>query len=522
LALLLGTFAGCSGGGGGGDSSPVANPDTYSSSAGQLTISRTSPGVLGNDSGSGITAELVSGPSTAASFALNPDGSFTYVHNSSSAATTDSFTYRAKNGTSTSNPTTVTLNITPPVAVADSFSMNAPGGLIINGNVLGNDTPATGLTVEQIGADPAQAASFSFNLANGTFSYQHNGGNAASVSFQYRSKVGAITSNTVTVTININQPPVAQNACPTIIDGQLSVTGNLAATDPNAGASAPTFEIVDQPRNGSVSTTPAGVFTYIPTATSSRRGMDTFTFRARDGSNSSLVSQPATVAILKDGKVRIMPLGDSITAGFGDATGAGYRKSLFQALETVVGSGRVDFVGSQTNGPSDFDNQHEGHGGWCDDNNPCGGGAFGNIKDAVQGFLDGAPADVVLLHTGTNDFSTDPSGVDGILTNINNWATANYPLTAFVARIIPAVDHTLAVNTFNNAVQTYATDRLKLRVPPMVDQQGELRLSGSGKEDWADPSLMFDNLHPNEAGYSKMANRWRNDLVASGILPICP
>ena len=45
-----------------------------------LTVA--APGVLGNDSaveGDALTAVLVSGPSHAASFALNANGSFTYV-----------------------------------------------------------------------------------------------------------------------------------------------------------------------------------------------------------------------------------------------------------------------------------------------------------------------------------------------------------------------------------------------------------------------------------------------------------
>jgi lysophospholipase L1-like esterase len=32
---------------------------------------------------------------------------------------------------------------------------------------------------------------------------------------------------------------------------------------------------------------------------------------------------------------------------------------------------------------------------------------------------------------------------------------------------------------------------------------------------------MGDNLHPNTAGYEKMALRWKTDLITSGTLPNC-
>jgi lysophospholipase L1-like esterase len=536
LALLVLTLvAGC-GGGGGGDSSPVANPDTYASNVGQLTVSRSSPGVLGNDSGSGITAELVSGPSFAASFTLNQDGSFTYVHSSTSSAITDSFSYRAKNGTSASNPTSVTLNITPPVAVADTYSMNAPSGTV-SGNVLGNDTPATGLTVEQIGPNPAQAASFSFNLTNGTFSYQHNGGDAASVSFQYRTKVGAITSNTVTVTININQPPLAFNVCPSIINNQASIDINPTTfslgLDPNG--TFPTYVIDTQPSHGTVVTNAQGGFTYTPSKPSpdtGRRGMDKFMFRAQDALDPSLISAPATVSILNNGKVRIMPLGDSITAGFPGGSAAtdlwvGYRRKLFKDLENASPNYGVDFVGGistfgatawpDTDTPVDRD--HEGHDGWCDDNTPfCNPSGGQTIAANVTTWLNQNPADIILLHIGTNQFSTDASGVNTILNNINTWAQANYPVTVFLARIIKTVNDFIPdadIAQFNTNVDAIDGNRAAVKIYP-VDQTNGAGLTYTLGVD------MGDSVHPNQSGYDKMADKWKADITAAGVLPSCP
>jgi hypothetical protein len=81
------------------------------------TLNIAAPGVLTNDTDGGdgpgpLTAVLVSGPANASSFALNPDGSFTYVHNGS-ATTSDSFTYQANDGLANSNVATVNITIIP-------------------------------------------------------------------------------------------------------------------------------------------------------------------------------------------------------------------------------------------------------------------------------------------------------------------------------------------------------------------------------------------------------------------------
>jgi lysophospholipase L1-like esterase len=445
-----------------------------------------------------------------------------------------------------------------PTAVADSFGVAAPSGST-SGNILTNDT-GSGLAAELVGAPPAHAAGFTLN-SNGSFSYTHNGDATATDSFSYRALAGTLTSNTVTVTININQPPVASNACPSIVDGQSSVTGNLTATDPNG--TAPTFEIVTQPGHGTVSTTPAGVFTYIPTANSSRRGMDKFTFRAIDATNPSLHSQPASVAILNSGKVRILPLGDSITQGVTQSGGCdsdgncparsdriGYRKKLFTDLTdtTVTPHFPVQFVGGLSDGSNQGlvspNDQHHGHPGDC--TGPTPGGAAGwcqqsdvydfgikrNLSSNIVSWLNNDPPDIILLHAGTNDLNTDSNAgntdANTLLNNISSWAQSNYPVTVFVARIIPTRTGALNVDGFNNAVSSVATSRAGVTVPPMVNHQAQFWLGNGTLADrnTADPALMtatdVDGLHPNQTGYDKMADKWKADLIASGVLPNCP
>jgi hypothetical protein len=62
-----------------------------------------------------------------------------------------------------------------------------------------------------------------------------------------------------------------------------------------------------------------------------------------------------------NGGVKVMPLGDSITEG--TQIPGGYRIGLWQRF--VSAGYRVDYVGSQFNGPSSLgDHDHQGHPGW--------------------------------------------------------------------------------------------------------------------------------------------------------------
>jgi VCBS repeat-containing protein len=122
------------------NAAPVAADDSYSVDEGG-TLNQEAPGVLGNDTdaeGDPLTAILVTDVSHG-SLTLNGDGSFTYAHDGTET-TSDSFTYKANDGTDDSNTATVNITInsgTPaPVAdfTADSTTGTAP--LTVNFNDL--------------------------------------------------------------------------------------------------------------------------------------------------------------------------------------------------------------------------------------------------------------------------------------------------------------------------------------------------------------------------------------------------
>lgn len=115
----------------------TAMNDSYSTTA-NITLNQAAPGVLGNDigsSGATLTAQLVSGPSHGA-LALNSNGSFAYAP-AANYAGSDSFTYRANDGTNSSNVATVTITVTQTVALS-SLTINpvsVTGGATSTGTV---------------------------------------------------------------------------------------------------------------------------------------------------------------------------------------------------------------------------------------------------------------------------------------------------------------------------------------------------------------------------------------------------
>lgn len=313
--------------------------------------------------------------------------------------------------------------------------------------------------------------------------------------------------------------PLAHAGCGYVPLNQ-SLSGALSGSDPQGRPL--TYSIVDQPARGAVQLTDplSGRFTYTPDRDA--RGTDSFSFRVHNG---SVYSGAAAYRLVFT--PRVMPLGDSITLGL---TGGGqppperrvsYRRALFDGL--AAAGYVIDFVGTQTNGAAAglADPHHEGHPGWCDDNRPfCSVSGGQNVDDNIAALLDAGRPDVVLLHIGTNHHSADASGMNSLLDRISAWAGANFAVAVFVVRIIPDRDEPLLnVSEFNNAVAGVLAPRPNLAIL-VVDQQAALAVAGDPNR--ADPALMADDLHPNEAGYARMAARWQERLLASGVLPRCP
>ncbi|QDG49596.1 hypothetical protein FIV42_02225 [Persicimonas caeni] len=111
-----------------GDPAPVANDDSYSvDEDGTLTVSAVQGLLVDDTDGDNdtLTAATHASPSHG-TLTLHADGSFEYVPNADYAGS-DSFAYVANDGTSDSNPATVTITVRP-LADAPEFVSPTPSG----------------------------------------------------------------------------------------------------------------------------------------------------------------------------------------------------------------------------------------------------------------------------------------------------------------------------------------------------------------------------------------------------------
>jgi len=187
----------------------------------------------------------------------------------------------------------------------------------------------------------------------------------------------------------------------------------------------------------------------------------------------------------------VMPLGDSVTYGIGGSGGAGgYRIPLWDQLVTTDGDA-IDFVGTQRSGALP-DPDNEGHLGY----------QITDVTNNIDSWLKTGKPSVILLHLGTNDLNqgVSPAVAQTRLNTLLSKIYADIPtVTVVVAGIIQ-------MQTASDQVTAY--DAL---IPALVT-----KYSGMGKHiqfvdmsDTLDPAAdYYDNLHPNQGGYDKMAAAW--------------
>lgn len=200
---------------------------------------------------------------------------------------------------------------------------------------------------------------------------------------------------------------------------------------------------------------------------------------------------------LADEPIKIMPLGNSITRGYyGSTDDNGYRKPLY--LNLTNSGYNIDFVGSQNDG--DFeDTNHEGHDGW----HAAEEGTDDDIVTNIFNWLVVNPADIVLLHIGTNDITEadqDISEVNDILDEIDSYSEDT---TVILALIINRVPYSPATTQFNDDLNDMALYRIANGDDIIiVDMESALDYSTD----------MYDDVHPNDTGYAKMADDWYDAL----------
>ena len=200
----------------------------------------------------------------------------------------DSFTFKANDGSLDSNVATVSINVT---AVNDAPVANDQLGVPASEDT----TLAIALVATDIEGSPLTYVvnNPSHGTLTGTapnLTYTPAGNYNGPDSFTFTASDGAATSNVATVSINV--APV--NDAPTATGQSVSTPEDTPRAITLGGSdvdSSLTFSVVAGPGNGTLSGTPPNV-TYTPAG--NFNGSDSFTFKANDG---SLDSNVATVSI---------------------------------------------------------------------------------------------------------------------------------------------------------------------------------------------------------------------------------
>ncbi|KAL8897458.1 MAG: hypothetical protein Q9192_002561 [Flavoplaca navasiana] len=179
-------------------------------------------------------------------------------------------------------------------------------------------------------------------------------------------------------------------------------------------------------------------------------------------------------------ELRIYPLGDSITSGIGSNGNNGYRIGLQRNLA----SSKLLFVGSKS------------------------GGTMSNnilqIADKAKRSQRSLDPNIILLHAGTNDLNAsppdDPSHAPDRLGSLIDQIVADTPdAVVLVAQIIQAADAATKsrIQAYNNAIPNAVNRRAISGHKVTVSDFRSITVAD-----------LKDGLHPNDAGYQKMADIW--------------
>ena len=208
---------------------------------------------------------------------------------------TETFTFKANDGTVDSNTSTVTITVASvnDAPVVENLSMTVVKNNSKELNLNANDVDSSTFTFT-INSNPSNGTT---SLSGTTVTYTPNTDFVGDDSMSYIANDGESDSNSGIISISVinNASPVTSNQTASMNE-DTAVDISLTATD--AENDNLTYSIVSDASNGTTSLSGATV-TYTPTA--NWNGSDTFTFKANDGntdSNTSTVT--VTVAAVND------------------------------------------------------------------------------------------------------------------------------------------------------------------------------------------------------------------------------
>ncbi|MBA3711435.1 MAG: tandem-95 repeat protein [Pyrinomonadaceae bacterium] len=290
---------------------PLAINDSYTVDEDTTLVVAAAQSVLVNDTdadtGATLSAILVTGP-TGGTLTLNANGSFTYTPTANFNGP-DTFTYRASDGTASSNTATVTINVTA-VNDAPAFTVT-PTAITVDEDFSGTQTvtvtPATvpaneaGQTITySLSPATVSFANVSFNVATGLVSITATANASGTQTFTITANDGQGVNNTAMQTFTLTVTAV--NDAPVAVNDSYSTPTNAALTVPAPGvltndtdvdSTSRTAVLVTTTSNGTLTLNADGSFNYTPNL--DFNGIDSFTYQASDGTASS---NTATVQIM--------------------------------------------------------------------------------------------------------------------------------------------------------------------------------------------------------------------------------
>ncbi|MEU3527962.1 SGNH/GDSL hydrolase family protein [Streptomyces sp. NPDC038707] len=204
--------------------------------------------------------------------------------------------------------------------------------------------------------------------------------------------------------------------------------------------------------------------------------------------------------------VRIMPLGDSITAGMNSTGAAGYRDELLRHLHRLGHD--ACFVGPCVNA---FQPQGD----------PAYAAVCGITVEALTPLLPqwvpAARPDWLLVHIGTNDmYGPEHTAAPGHLRTFVRTLLRLAPSAGILlASIIPSrqPEWQAHIDGYNRHVREIAEEYGHRGRVFFADMAPALHASPQGGDD------LSDLVHPNDQGYAKMAAVWRDALRARLPVP---
>lgn len=197
-----------------------------------------------------------------------------------------------------------------------------------------------------------------------------------------------------------------------------------------------------------------------------------------------LAAAPAAAATTTP--IRIMALGDSLTIGYGDPAGQGYRRELSRLLPAAVWTAGTGY-----------------HNGWT----------VQDIRAGIDAWMAADSPDVVLLLVGTNNAA-------GVAPGMAGFETAYLDLVARILALSPTV-HVYAAEV-PYSVAPWAAAEVDVNVAAI-----HASWSSSGRVHLADLSgiprqLLLDGIHPGADGYDIMGRQWYRAMAARCGLPAIP